>query len=1331
MNSFNAEVFEAFQNKLKVGNRRGVHLNAIPGSSRYKFDVARLATIFQSLPERFILDLLTQRTLNFKFSVHDTASSTSVKNDEENFEITENESITTSTISSETLSDREKQLQQLALSFDNLIFQNDVIKSEKGVNTLGFGFPILVRKDMNDGQITASPILIWSVNIKQSNEMNTWEISRTEDDPIYLNEVLINHLQSDSGVVLKPISAEMLEDDKIDKPELHTICTDILTQLKVNQNIDFLLNNYERILPIKTKATYNTQLENRGDAFIEKCGLFSLFEVQKQNIINDYESLKKSFTNEDFVNESFQNITSVETDPSQQNVLETLKTQSKILIQGPPGTGKSQTLTAVLLNALENKQKTIVVCEKQTALEVLYNALNKLGLGKYCMLIKDSSLDRRLVVDAVRNTIDSTDFKKTNALFDVQILKQAIDSIEVSKELINGIHNALNAKVIDDLLYTDVVAKVLHFRTTSQKVDVTDLHFEFTNEEFSQIKDVFNQAENLYKTFQPFENNFIYNNDQIIADNPLLLQQHVNDVFAVYHDKWLHINKNVGLYETYYYTKKRELFAQQFDLATKLINETEVITATIGANADEFNEEKTSGFFYKLMALFSGSKKKSLQNQKRLKEIGQQLKEISLNNHFETLNISNNLWQNKTEIIAYKEKIATTKNSFEENIKTDFTQIDFLNFFDKNITNETSNAIVADIRNLQNQIKQDAYLKDSAFGNSLNDFKNYLSNIFQQHETNQSNDSLLLGYNWYAFYEKLSSFQKKCVAKLYSHNQWQTTFLYAYFYELLVEKAANVPNFNEATYNELQLKTKDFGVLQKNFIQNYWDVSQQTSVKIFEQNNKDITVANLYNKRKSPQHNRLPLRQIAMMDTDLFTTFFPIILTTPDVCSNLFEGKNYYFDNVVFDEASQLKLEDNLPALLKGKNIIIAGDEHQMPPSNYFSKVFDGNIEDEDDLEDEEIITFKNAILNIESLLDYALEYQFDKNHLDFHYRSKHPYLIDFSNHAFYNARLKPLPSNNNEKPIEFYEVNGTFDEHINKEEADKVVEILEKIEAKSDGTYPSVGIATFNITQRNYIRRKIIQKQSEEGNSAFKEKLTALENAGLFVKNLENIQGDERDIIIISTTYGKKKDGKFLQSFGPINHTKGYKLLNVIITRAKEKIYICNSIPSEYYNSYKTALAQEGANNRRAVFYAYLAYCKAVSDENEQTRQEILNELDLYGSKKNETLEQENDTFRKEVYQFLKAKYPLETITLNYSFGGYTLDILIQSKNQKPIAIECLTKKQYQGNLAYLEDLHKAKILQNAGYEYIRIWSHLSWQENKNFSSEIDKILSKNTILK
>lgn len=1330
------EIFEAFQKKLKTGNRRGVHLNAIPGNSRYKLDLAQFSEIHKSLPEHFIVNLLTQKNVSFKFSLHDQIvvedpadSSSRILSFEENKEETEevqnDENPSSTKLPNEETKDKSKE--KLSRSLENLIFQNEVIYSEKGVNSLGFGFPILIRKDVSDGQISASPLLIWSINIKPTNEMNTWEITRAEDDPIYLNEVLINHLQSDSGVILDQLSEEMLSDGKIDKPELFNICETILSQLKVTQNLDFIMNNYAEIPAIKTKGVYETLLPKKGDAFIIKSGIFSIFEVQKQNIINDYEVLKSNFKPlEDPAKLPFQSITSIETDPSQQGILEALKSQNKILIQGPPGTGKSQTLTAVLVNALENKQKTIVVCEKQTALEVLYNALHKMGYARYCTMIKDSISDRKLVVNSVRNLIDPADFKKPMQLYSSQSLNDQIVEITDHQKNVNAVHHLLNTELLPEKNWSEIVGNLLEFEESSETLDLQDSIFSFSKEEFTEIETLLNDGESLFKEYEPFNAASFLNTEKLIQENFHSSLQNLDQSFQGYQKSWEEIQTLVRDFQPIYIEKKKQEFGQNLQKLTSLINETEIMTSTLNSNSDEFLPEVTDGFFYKLGALFSSAKKRKIQNQKRLTEISSSIKEISLNPLFPAIEISGNLWNNKNEIINYRQKSEIAQTQFSLNIEENYESLDFLNLFDAAISGRETETISQKIQNLKKFILNDGWITNTDFGNTYLQTKERLKTVFSQYSAlrNDASNPLLAEYNWFSFHHNLSFFQKGLLEKLYPLQNWKSSFLSAYFSLLLKYHSDEKLNFNEQQYAEIIKKLKIFGFTQKSFIEQFWNTAQQEAVKNFEKNNKDITVANLYNKRSSINHTRLTLRQIAQKDIDLFTTFFPIILTTPDVCSNLFQNKNSYFEYVVFDEASQLKLEDNLPALLKGKNIIIAGDEHQMPPSNYFSKVFDGSTDDEYELEGEnEIITYKNAMLNIESLLDFAMENNFEKNHLDFHYRSRHPYLIDFSNHAFYNSRLKPLPTQTQNKPIEFFQVDGIFNDHINAEEADKVLDILRTIEPNKDGKYPSVGIATFNITQRNYIKRKIVHKINLPENELFKEKIQGLEAAGLFIKNLENIQGDERDIIIISTTYGRKPSGKFVQSFGPVNHSKGYKLLNVIITRAKEKIYICNSIPEEFFMNYKNALEEEGANNRKAVFYAYLAYCKAVSDQNEMQRNEVLNVLDVYGHKASTEKDTETTSFINEIEQHLKEKFPELKISKNHHFGGYVLDLIIEKPDHRSIIVECMSKEKYDGELGYLEDLHKAKILQNSGFEYVRIWSQNCWQ---NLDSEIQKIVKK-----
>ena len=185
------------QKRLKIGNRRGVHLNAIPANSRYKFDLNRLSKIDKNLPNNFVKSLLSELPLKFRISWKDNIPDLNSLFEED-----------------------QTQLVKITKAFENLINQTEAIESEKGINTFGFGFPILARRDSADNKLTVAPILIWSLRINRTKEFNTWEITRNEDDPIYLNEVLINHLQSDSNIEIEPIPSEMLDDGLISKSEL-------------------------------------------------------------------------------------------------------------------------------------------------------------------------------------------------------------------------------------------------------------------------------------------------------------------------------------------------------------------------------------------------------------------------------------------------------------------------------------------------------------------------------------------------------------------------------------------------------------------------------------------------------------------------------------------------------------------------------------------------------------------------------------------------------------------------------------------------------------------------------------------------------------------------------------------------------------------------------------------------------------------------------------------------------------------------------------------------------------------------------------------------------
>ena len=1216
------KLIKTLQNKLKVGNRRGVQLNSIPGRSRYKFDLNRLSVLNKDMPNQFIEALTSKHPLKFKISFKEHIEDIEKLEPEIQFKIN-----------------------NLAKSLDNIINQTDSIESEKGINTFGFGFPQIVRRDNSDNKLTVAPLLIWQLKIKRTKELNTWEIRRAEDDAIYLNEVLINHLYNDSNVLIEPLSNDYLDDGLLDKDELIETCYRVIHSINTGvveadrYKIEELISN---IVSFKEKKYFENLTKGTSNTYIFPGALFSIFEIQKQNIIKDFERIIEdgniTLNLEDLNNHTFQSLSSVETDPSQQSILNSLSKKTNVLIQGPPGTGKSQSLTAILINALENHKKTIVVCEKRTALEVLENALIEKGLSNHIVLIKDIIKDRRVVVDSVRGRIDGSSYKRYEYTFSKDNLLNEIKKSENCIKKINSSHQKLGKVIIDDKNYSETVGLYLkEVKSLNGNYDLgINIKFKYDSNEFENILFIINRTENLYKEYSKYSSFSFLNNKKFKCDNSFELESE---------------------------------FLSDFNSYKKCVNDP-LINSLVKID-NIFDLVTTNKLFFKIKSLFDKSKSELISNQKKL---------------LHECNVLKNLINKKGWITI------------------------------KSITSEE---ILNEINDLM--VKFDKYIKNE-------------------------NDIFTVEYNWFNSFLLLEDRDKKIINSLLNYEDWKNVFAAFYYSNIIKNSSDNDLPRSDSYHKELVNNINGIKREQINYINQYW-FSKQIDVTrdFYHRNNKGLTVENLYNKRSGKNHKRLSLRKIINYDLDLFTSFFPIVLTTPDVCSNLFYGQNKYFDIVLFDEASQLKLEDTLPAMLKAKQIIIAGDEHQMPPSNYFSKVFDGLIDDEDEFEDDENIHIDRdeILLDCESLLDFATELKFEKQYLDFHYRSQHPSLIEFSNSSFYHNRLKPLPIKKDYTAIEYHQVNGTYSSHCNNEEARKILDFIEyKISRSENGEYPSIGIATFNIAQRNLIKGLIIERQCDSNFDDFNSKMVEIENNGFFIKNLENIQGDERDIIILSTTYGINEDGQFNQRFGPINHKKGYKLLNVIVTRAKQKVIVFTSVPEHVFMAYNDHLITEGSNNRKGVFYAYLAYAKSISERNKSLEEQILYNLEENSPSStkvdylNSVLE---SPFEEEVYNALIENVQESKIIPQMKFSGFRIDIVYDTgiKGAKKIAIECDGAAYHSSKEAYLYDLHRQKILEQNGFIFHRIWSTNWFRNHKRETERLVKFIkeveskSKQTSLK
>jgi superfamily I DNA and/or RNA helicase/very-short-patch-repair endonuclease len=262
-----------------------------------------------------------------------------------------------------------------------------------------------------------------------------------------------------------------------------------------------------------------------------------------------------------------------------------------------------------------------------------------------------------------------------------------------------------------------------------------------------------------------------------------------------------------------------------------------------------------------------------------------------------------------------------------------------------------------------------------------------------------------------------------------------------------------------------------------------------------------------------------------------------------------------HFDLVVMDEASQLRPEDALGAIARGAQLVVVGDPKQLPPTSFFQRT----LNDEDDSEE------KTIVAEGESILDIALGRYQPVRRLRWHYRSQHHSLIAFSNREFYDGDLVVFPSAYHEHPelgVKYVAAAGIYENRRNPLEAERVVDaILEHIVL-----YPgqSLGVVTMNFDQRELIEELLDAKLASDSFSKTWIESKEETPEPFFIKNLENVQGDERDVIFISVTYGKDAQGSMFQRFAGVNTASGQRRLNVMITRAKKRTVVFSSLDGD-----------------------------------------------------------------------------------------------------------------------------------------------------------------------
>lgn len=456
----------------------------------------------------------------------------------------------------------------------------------------------------------------------------------------------------------------------------------------------------------------------------------------------------------------------------------------------------------------------------------------------------------------------------------------------------------------------------------------------------------------------------------------------------------------------------------------------------------------------------------------------------------------------------------------------------------------------------------------------------------------------------------------------------------------------------------------------------------------------DKTEMELLKHLMSLQRPRTSIRQIMKRAGRSVQALKPCFMMGPLAVAQYLEPGAVKFDLVIMDEASQLKPEEAIGSIARGAQLLVVGDPKQLPPTSFFDRMM--SVEDEE----EDIAA---AAATSESILDIGIGL-FPTRTLKWHYRSKHESLIAFSNHHFYDGKLivfpSPYPKTNRLGLCYHHIADGVYQNRQNIPEAMRVVDaVVDHMQTRSED---SLGVVTLNITQRDLIEELLEKRlRSFEKGEEYKRRWE-LEGWPFFIKNLENVQGDERDVIFVATTFGKPPGTHVVrQNFGPISRPNGWRRLNVLFTRARKSAHVFSSM--QYEDIMLDGKTPDGTRALRN----YLEYAARGN---------------LVGA--NITPREPDTDFEVAVADALRTRG--FEVQPQLGVAGYFIDIAVRNPvrpGQFLAAIECDGASYHSGSSVRDRDRIRQEILEGLGWrgKIWRIWSP-DWFRNPK--RETDRLL-------
>jgi very-short-patch-repair endonuclease len=832
---------------------------------------------------------------------------------------------------------------------------------------------------------------------------------------------------------------------------------------------------------------------------------------------------------------------SLPADSSQHSAVVDASMGSSFYIQGPPGTGKSQTIVNIIANALLHGKRVLFLAQKTAALNVVYERLSAIGLQKKCIpLHSDYTIKSALFTNLAIHIEPSRDTQLNQKKFD--------DAVSRRDEIIDR----LNA-------YTNF----LKTHEGGEKDGLSNHDILVTHSIYG--KSIFLKNECVFTKHLTFKN--INETTRILSEiinNLGDCNQEILDGFLNFRPEKIPTRFEIDEIEQQSHNCLQSLIKIQQELHVWSVSDFE---KDINRYTDGL---RTSGEHDQILSELEG-----------ITVDYEKLSEESIADDLETLEQSSflkNIFSKEIKSLILKYKKLFKENALKQ--KDVITKLDYLKI--KLVERKSLGAKLHEVKCNDYTTEQISQILE-ILQNSLNDFQNslrfYYQLGFKGEVTNVDflkRKLTLIANNGTRLesFGKVSHLKQKigdyCSADefinevLRSGCDLKKEFCIRLYYEAAkkllgewVDLEGSIPTGKDISKLRSELKdaeasvSKVYNIYLASLNPDLTDVEQGNAVRV-----KDKTGLSLLKHLAATPKARVTLREMIQRSGEALNTIAPCFLTTPSSVSELIP-RSMSFDMCIIDEASQMLVEEASGSMLRSKQVIVVGDQKQMAPTNYMTS----SVADKE----ENQVTEKN-----ESILDRCVSALGKLRRLQYHYRSQDDSLIHFSNVKFYDNDLMipPTCSKNQDFGVSQiklekakYNPGGGVvkSKNPNPIEAEKIVDLIE--EQIANNPTDSIGVAVLNLKQTIRINELWEERLSKSKKLQTYVDKFSTSNEYFFIKNLENVQGDERDSIIIGTVFGKTEEGVVPQNFGPINQDLGPNRINVLITRAKKRLIVCTSL--------------------------------------------------------------------------------------------------------------------------------------------------------------------------